>query len=83
MSKFEFRVMVTADTPEEESEMVKKIASEFIRAGVKSVTVIADNEHINYVDGEAFRIDNMRVMFRTDPKAPTEAFVVGHNPTLN
>lgn len=80
--KLDFRIRVSARTPEEESKIVKAIASEFIRLGVHAVVVIADNEHINYVDGEVYNVtDNMSGLFKTNPAAPVDSYIAGHRST--
>jgi len=76
----EFLITVNADTPEEESEITKKIAAAFIAEGVRSVTAIADAEHINYVDGEVHNVTEIHQIFRMHPKLPTDSFVVAHKP---
>ena len=80
MSKLEFLITVTADTPEEESDIAKKIAAAFIAEGVRSVTAIADSEHINYVDGEVCNVTEIHQIFRMHPRSETDAFVVAHTP---
>lgn len=83
---FEFRILVSADTPEEESQIVNNIASEFIRMGIHTVCVIANEKHVNYVNGEAFDVTmSMSGLFQATPEETTGAFVVSHTPstTLN
>lgn len=80
----EVRIVVTATSEEHESRIVKKIASEFIRLGVKDVTVVADTEHNRYVDGAVKDMSgDLTNLFRTDPLSPTEAYVLGHKPSVN
>lgn len=79
---FEFRINVIAESPEIESNVVKAIASEFIRLGIGSVAVIADNEHNNYIDGEVFNVtDQMAALFQGASEENTfGAYVVGQRP---
>lgn len=76
---YEFRISVGADSPQEESEIVKAIASEFIRLGVGTVCVIADGEHINYIDGEVKNTtDDTLGLFRVRSDELTAAYVRSH-----
>lgn len=79
---FQFRIVVAADNADEESRLVKAIASEFIRLGIPSVSVIADGEHNNYVNGEVYNVtDIMGGLFRAAPDETTGAFVSAHSST--
>jgi hypothetical protein len=81
--KFQVRVTISCDDPQEatekESQLVKAIASAFLRMGVTSVTAIADNEHVNYVDNEVHNVTTGD-LFRTDPLAPLDVYLVGQGP---
>lgn len=77
---FEIRVVVTSSDAAYESEVVRVIASEFLRNDVQRVTVIAGDQHVNYVDGEVFNV-TAGDLFRTNPQAPVDSFVCGHIPT--
>jgi hypothetical protein len=79
---FEFRILISADSPEEESQLVKAVASEFIRQGIPAVSVIADGEHNNYIDGEVYNItDIVSGVFQAKPEEVTAAHVTTHRST--
>jgi hypothetical protein len=77
---FSIRINIASDDPndptDKESQLVKAIASAFLRMGVRSVTSIADNEQINYVDNEVYNATTGD-LFRTDPVAPLDVYLVG------
>lgn len=76
---YDFRIIVSAIDPEEESRIVREISSEFIRLGIPAVSVIVDGEHINYVNGEARNVtDIMGGLFKATPDETTGAVVRSH-----
>jgi hypothetical protein len=77
LAKFEVRISVTANDPARESQVVNAIAAQFLKMGVQKVTVIADDQQIDYVDNEVHEASPANI-FRSDPLSPIDMHVVGN-----
>jgi hypothetical protein len=77
IAQYQVRIMVKSADPEKESEVAKAIATEFLKMGVRKLTVIAGDQHLNYVDNEVYNATTGD-LFTTHPKSPTDSFVIGH-----
>lgn len=77
---FEVRISVTSEgDATQESEVVKAIAAHFLKMGVKRVVVIANDQQINYVDGEVYNATTGD-LFRSDPQSEVHLYAVSHTP---
>lgn len=80
MTKASIRVRVIVNSPDaqDESILTKLIGAELLRLGFTDVSVIADSEHLSYIDNEVEDVtDQMCRMFYSDPRTPIGTHVVG------
>lgn len=78
IAQYAVRVTVKAASPERESQVAKGIATELLKMGVRKLTIIAGDQHLNYVDGQMYNASTGD-LFHTDPRAPLDAHVIGHS----
>lgn len=81
LANLNFRITITGNNTQEESDLVNKIAAEFVRLGMRKVISIADKKQIHFINGTAFDVTpNMQNLFDTNPLSRTDAYIVGHKP---
>jgi len=76
LKKFEVRISVTASNTDRESQVVNAIAAQFLKMGVQNITVIANDQQIDYVDNEVHTASPANI-FRSNPLAPIDMHVQG------